>query len=199
MEGVKCPVCSERLAEVGVLCEECRDELSSPIRISPEQIQHRSQRPTPAALIDIWGRVHQLDARTLVGRQLDSLGLAVLEPTMSRHHAHLTLDGETWTLRDLGSANGTFHDDQPVQSSVAVHDGDRIRFGQVAFYMIEDVGRLPPPRTSRTFTTTIKPPTNQSARRARPPATISMGTSVPTWGCRRCASGSASRRVAAAD
>ena len=40
-----CPVCRARPAEVGVLCEECRDELSSPIRIMPEQIQLHSARP----------------------------------------------------------------------------------------------------------------------------------------------------------
>jgi len=140
-----------------VLCEECRDELSSPIRVSPEQIQVRAVRPTTAALIDLWGRAHQLDARTLVGRQIENQGIAVLEPSVSRHHAHLTLDGTVWTLRDLGSANGTYHDDRLVEQPVVVHGGDRVRFGQIAFYMIEDVAVLPAPRSSRTVTTTLRP------------------------------------------
>ena len=155
---MKCPICSERPPEVGVLCEECRDELSSPMRITPEQIQLKMVRPTDAALLDLWGRVHRLEARTLVGRQIENQGLAVLEPSVSRHHAHLTLDNGTWMIRDLGSANGTFQDDKLVEAPSAIHDGDRVRFGHIAFYMIEDVGRLPPPRTSRTVTTTIKPP-----------------------------------------
>ena len=54
---MKCPICGERDPEVGVLCEECRDELSSPIRITPEQIILRIVRPTDAALLDPWGRV----------------------------------------------------------------------------------------------------------------------------------------------
>ena len=162
---MKCPICTERTAEVGVLCEECRDELSSPIRISPEQIQHTAQRPTAAALVDLWGRVHQLDPRTLIGRQVESHGLAVLEPSVSRHHAHLTLDGETWTIRDLGSANGTYQDDRLVEAPVPVHAGDRIRFGHIAFYMIEDVGALPPPVTTRTQTRTLKPATVPHVRR----------------------------------
>jgi len=148
----------ERPAEVGVLCEECRDDLSSPIRISPEQIQLRVQRPTTAALIDLWGRAHQLDARTLVGRQIENHGLAVLEPSVSRHHAHLTFDNAVWTLRDLGSANGTFLDDRLIDAPVEVRDATRVRFGHIAFYMIADVTRLPPPKVSRTITTTIKPP-----------------------------------------
>ncbi len=152
-----CPVCRQRPAEVGVLCEECRDELSSPIKIMPEQIQLHSAQPTMAALIDIWGRPHRLDPRTLIGRQVDSQGLAILEPSVSRHHAHLTLDRDEWTVRDLGSANGTFQDDKLISAPVAMHEGDRVRFGHIAFYFVEDVARLPPPRVGRILTATIRP------------------------------------------
>jgi DNA-binding winged helix-turn-helix (wHTH) protein len=155
---MKCPVCGVRDPEVGVLCEECRDELSSPIRITPEQIILRILRPTEAALLDPWGRVHRLEARTIVGRQIESQGLAILEPSVSRHHAHLTLDNGVWTLRDLGSANGTFHNDQLIEGAVAVNGGDRVRFGHIAFYILSSVENLPVPRASRTVTSTIKPP-----------------------------------------
>lgn len=158
MPDVNCPVCNARPAEVGVLCEECRDELSSPIRMSPEQIQPRIQNATQAALIDVWGRAHQLDARTLVGRQVENRGIAVLEPSVSRHHAHLTFEQDGWTVRDLGSANGTYVDDRLVDNPTAIHRGERIRFGQIAFYLVEDVATLPPPKVSRTVTSTIKPP-----------------------------------------
>lgn len=152
-----CPVCRQRPAEVGVLCEECRDELSSPIKIMPEQIQLHGARPTMAALIDIWGRPHRLDPRTLIGRQVDGQGLAILEPSVSRHHAHLTLDNDEWTVRDLGSANGTFQDDKLIAAPVSVNEGERLRFGHIAFYFVEDVTRLPPPRLGRTMTATIRP------------------------------------------
>jgi len=155
---MKCPICGERDPEVGVLCEECRDELSSPIRITPEQIILRIVRPTDAALLDPWGRVHRLEARTLVGRQIDSQGLAILEPSVSRHHAHLTLDNGVWTLRDLGSANGTFWDDKLIEGPVVVQSGDRVRFGHIAFYIVSNVEHLPQPRVTRTVTSTIKPP-----------------------------------------
>lgn len=152
-----CPVCSARPAEEGVLCEECRDELSSPIRMSPEQIQPRVQNATGAALIDLWGRAHSLDARTLIGRQVESRGIAVLEPSVSRHHAHLTFDNGVWTVRDLGSANGTYLEDRLCDNPARIKTGERIRFGHIAFYMIEDVARLPAPKASRTITSTIKP------------------------------------------
>src|SRR3954451_18021952 len=107
-----CPVCRQRPAEVGVLCEECRDELASPIKIMPEQIQLHSTRPTMAALIDIWGRPHRLDPRMLTGRQLDGQGLHILEPSVSLQPAHLTIDTDEWALRDLGSANGPIRDEE---------------------------------------------------------------------------------------
>ena len=154
---MRCPICGEREPEVGVLCEECRDELSSPIRISPEQIQLRIQRTQDAALVDLWGRVHPLEARTLVGRQIENQGLAILEPSVSRHHAHLTLDDGVWTLRDLGSANGTFHDDKLIEGPVAVANADRVRFGHIAFYVVVHLAALPTPKLTRTVTTTIRP------------------------------------------
>jgi hypothetical protein len=157
MDFVMCPVCRQRPADVGVLCEECRDELSSPIRIMPEQLQPHGMRPTMAALVDLWGRPHRLDPRTIVGRQVDGTGLAILEPSVSRHHAHVTLDGDAWTVRDLGSANGTYVDDKLLEAPQEVHEGDRIRFGQIAFYFIEDVTKLPAPRMGRTATATIRP------------------------------------------
>jgi DNA-binding winged helix-turn-helix (wHTH) protein len=158
----------ERAAEVGVLCEECRDDLSSPIRISPEQIQLRVQRPTNAALVDLWGRPHQLDPRTLVGRQIDSHGLAVLEPSVSRHHAHLVLDNGAWTVRDLGSANGTYLDDRLVDTPAPIHDGARVRFGHIAFYLVEEIDRLPVPKLARTQTNTMKPPAVAAPRTVAP-------------------------------
>lgn len=141
-----------------MLCEECRDELSSPIRIMPEQLQLHAARPTMAALVDLWGRPHRLEARTLIGRQVDGAGLAILEPSVSRHHAHITLDGETWTVRDLGSANGSYVEDKLIDTPSVVQEGDRVRFGHIAFYFIDDVTRLPSPRVGRTATATIQPP-----------------------------------------
>src|SRR5665647_1237811 len=152
-----CPVCRQRPAEVGVLCEECRDELSSPIKITPEQIQLHSARPTMAGLIDLWGRPHRLDPQTLIGRQVDGPGLAILEPSVSRHHANVILDGDQWAVCDLGSANGTFYDDQLVDASTPLKHCDRIRFGHIAFYFVDDVTQLPAPKLGRTMTATIKP------------------------------------------
>ncbi len=140
-----------------MLCEECRDELSSPIKITPEQIQLHAGRPTMAALVDLWGRPHRLDPRTLIGRQVDGQGLAILEPSVSRHHAHVLLDGDEWSMRDLGSANGTVSDERLSDATTPIKDRDRVRFGHIAFYFIQDITQLPAPKLGRTMTATIKP------------------------------------------
>ena len=88
-----CPVCHQRPAEVGVLCEECRDELSSPIKIMPEQIQLHGARPTMAALIDIWGRPHRLDREPWLAIRAAS--------QRARRAAGGALGGETFTTRSV--------------------------------------------------------------------------------------------------
>lgn len=159
-----------------MLCEECRDELSSPIRIMPEQLQASTDRPTPAGLIDLWGRPHRLDPRTLIGRQVEDHGLAILEPSVSRHHAQITLEGDTWTLRDLESANGSYQDDKLIEGPVQLREGDRVRFGHIAFYFVSDVTRLPMPHIARTATATMlptaqpAPPSAPASSAPRPPA-----------------------------
>jgi DNA-binding winged helix-turn-helix (wHTH) protein len=143
---------------VGVLCEECRDELSSPIKISPEQIIGRVQAAPTSALLDLWGRPHQLDTTALIGRQIDQRGIAVLEPSVSRNHAEMFREGDRWMIKDLGSANGTFVEDKLVEVPTQVRPGNRVRFGHIAFYLVDDVSTLPVPKTARTTTTTIRPP-----------------------------------------
>lgn len=160
-----------------MLCEECRDELSSPIRIMPEQLQAATSLPTSAGLIDLWGQPHPLDADALIGRQVESQGLAILEPSVSRHHAQIKLAGDTWTMHDLGSANGTYHDDKLIDGTVQLHDGDRVRFGHIAFYFLSDITRLPPPRLGRTATVTLKPAPEPP--RPSPSATTDSAPRVP--------------------
>lgn len=159
-----------------MLCEECRDELSSPIKITPEQIQLHAGRPTMAALVDLWGRPHRLDPRTLIGRQVDGQGLAILEPSVSRHHAHVLLDGDEWSMRDLGSANGTFSEDRLIDSTTPIKDRDRVRFGHIAFYFIQDITQLPAPKVGRTMTATIKPMDRQM--QMPPPPTFPISSSI---------------------
>jgi signal transduction histidine kinase len=71
---------------------------------------------------DLTARVHT------VGRDATSL-IRLHDTEVSRRHAefHHTPDG--YRLLDVGSANGTFVNDQPVRD-VVLHSGDQVRIGQ---------------------------------------------------------------------
>ncbi len=47
----------------------------------------------------------------------------------STRHAAILKSGETWTIRDLGSANGTFVNGEKISADRRLHTGDQIKFG----------------------------------------------------------------------
>ena len=63
---------------------------------------------------------------------------------VSSRHASVTLVGDLWVLRDLGSTNGTFVNGRQVPSrgKAMVGHGDRLRFG--SFETIVVVVPYPP-------------------------------------------------------
>jgi pSer/pThr/pTyr-binding forkhead associated (FHA) protein len=88
-----------------------------------------------------------LGEQTLIGR-FDSetgpvdvdLGQIAEAVYISRHHAVIQRDTSgTWTVRDLGTANGTFvrpkgqSKFQRITDEQAVHDGDEIALGNARF------------------------------------------------------------------
>lgn len=55
----------------------------------------------------------------------------LVSSAVSRFHARLGWTGEHWTLRDLGSRNGTYHNGRRLAEgrSVVLHPNDRVAFG----------------------------------------------------------------------
>lgn len=145
---MSCVVCHENRELVGVACAECLDDIRPTIAITPEQISVKGMAPTPAALVDSWGRLHRLHKSMTVGREPDAEGLRIVDATISRKHAAFEQRGETWTLRDLGSSNGTYVEDTSFGTTMPIRDGERIKFGSIAFYFLENVGSTPQPPAS---------------------------------------------------
>jgi hypothetical protein len=143
-----CLVCREQRETTGVACAECLDELAPTIAITPEQVIMAGNHPTPAALVDSWGRLHRMQRRTMIGREHEEEGLRILDATISRRHACLEQRAGTWTLRDLGSSNGTYVEDCNFGTVMPIRDGERLRFGSVAFFFLDDVGAAPPVETA---------------------------------------------------
>jgi diguanylate cyclase (GGDEF)-like protein len=101
----------------------------TPIRVEPPS----AQGPEDACLVVIYGP--DLGRRIALGFGNFEIGrsskndLALDQESVSRHHARITRGREGWTLRDLGSTNGTYINDQPIQERL-LRDGDQIKIGR---------------------------------------------------------------------
>lgn len=138
---MKCAVCLGRNADTGILCEACSEALDTSSPISPEQIEVRGNRSTPAALVDVWGQPYHLDHRTAVGRSVEDAKLIVLDGSVSRRHCELEYT-TSWIIRDLGSTRGTFVNETKVVEPTTVRHGDRLRFGDIAMFFAESAPRF---------------------------------------------------------
>jgi hypothetical protein len=65
-----------------------------------------------------------------IGRQAPA-DVVVADPTVSINHAELQVRGEDWLVRDLGSTNGTFLNDQQIRAATRVKSSDVLRCGSV--------------------------------------------------------------------
>jgi hypothetical protein len=75
------------------------------------------------------GRRLELDRPLDIGRDRGMPVALERDPQASRRHARLTPQGGGAVVEDLGSANGTFVNDQPIHSPRALRPGDRVRVG----------------------------------------------------------------------
>jgi hypothetical protein len=66
---------------------------------------------------------------TVVGRAL-GCGVRFNEPSVSRRHLLIALEGDRITVEDLGSANGTLVDGQPLVEPRQLRGGEEIAIGQ---------------------------------------------------------------------
>jgi pSer/pThr/pTyr-binding forkhead associated (FHA) protein len=70
---------------------------------------------------------------------------------VSREHAELVREGGAWTIRDLGSSNGTFVNDQRVESQ-RLHPGDLLGIGPEVTVALLEPGAAPPAAAPPTAT-----------------------------------------------
>lgn len=81
---------------------------------------------------DIGRRSELTRPRYGVGRESNS-DIPVPRDSVSRSHAELLQDATgTWFVRDLGSTNGTFVNEERIETQ-ALRDGDQVRFGDAIF------------------------------------------------------------------
>ncbi len=74
----------------------------------------------------------------VLGRQ-SSCDVQIVDGMASRAHCHIRRDGKLWSLIDLGSRNGTLHNDKRINER-QLSFGDRIRVGQVEYVFVKQPG-----------------------------------------------------------
>src|SRR3954447_20089292 len=72
------------------------------------------------------GRQTPVDGAVEIGREA---ALSLQDEQTSRRHARVSAQGDLAVVEDLGSTNGTYVNDQPIEGPRAVRPGDTIRIG----------------------------------------------------------------------
>jgi two-component system, cell cycle response regulator len=92
-----------------------------------------------ACLVVIYG--DDLGRRVPLGRQPTVLGrsskcdVQIDQESVSRNHCRITFNGKTYTMRDLGSTNGTYVNDELIDE-INLRDGDQIKVGRTILKFI---------------------------------------------------------------
>src|SRR5512143_892719 len=74
------------------------------------------------------GKTTRLKLKTRIGRERDN-DLVLTDPRIARYHALIELVGGKWSIRDMGSANGTQVNGQPVSDGHILQTDDRVTVG----------------------------------------------------------------------
>ena len=88
-----------------------------------------------SSYVEVWGRggreLRALDSQRMTFGTLESNDVVVDSEGVSRVHAVFERFGDTWTVRDLGSRNGTFVNGGRIIGEQALHPGDEVMLGRL--------------------------------------------------------------------
>jgi hypothetical protein len=78
------------------------------------------------------GMIYDLDGDLVLGRG-EQAQIRLEDPFASSAHARLYEQGNVVVVEDLGSTNGTYLNEELLQSARPLHPGDRVRIGDSEF------------------------------------------------------------------
>jgi pSer/pThr/pTyr-binding forkhead associated (FHA) protein len=85
------------------------------------------------------GREQLLRDRLVVGRS-PSADLVLTDPTVSRRHVEVRIDGTTVVVEDLGSSNGTSVDGKTIETATRLGAGEQIHIGSTDLEVVMETG-----------------------------------------------------------
>jgi DNA-binding winged helix-turn-helix (wHTH) protein len=89
-----------------------------------------AQRVSGFVVISGARRIALGEGENVLGRDTD-VSVCLDSSTVSRRHARIMITGDRATLEDLGSKNGTFVNEQRIDSVTFLKDGDQILVGSI--------------------------------------------------------------------
>jgi FHA domain/Protein of unknown function (DUF3662) len=110
------------LADVAVASDVTISIPSAPATTPPKRFHLRMLKGVPA-----YG-VYFIDKSATIGRSEES-DIFLVDPSVSRNHATLKIDGDGAVVDDLGSTNGTFVNGERATGARRVVSGDVLTFG----------------------------------------------------------------------
>ena len=103
------------------------------------------QDPTPAKLVvisgELTGQVYPLETTKVTFGRDSGNDIGMPDAALSRLHCVFSFEAEGWSLRDVGSSNGTFVNGRQIESH-RLADGDRIAAGSSLLLFVRDANGL---------------------------------------------------------
>ena len=100
------------------------------------QLPSRVTSTKEACLVVIYGeelgKKHNLDAPSFILGRSSKCDIQIDQESVSRNHAKIVNAGKSVLIRDLGSTNGTYVNDELIDEQV-IRDGDFIKIGRTIF------------------------------------------------------------------
>jgi two-component system, cell cycle response regulator len=78
------------------------------------------------------GRIYTLGAPVLIIGRSSKCEIQIDQESISRNHSKVVNTGKSILIRDLGSTNGTYVNDEPIEEYV-LRDGDLVKVGRTIF------------------------------------------------------------------
>jgi hypothetical protein len=129
-------LCCGSATEFGVLCRSCALAAAPCEGLIPDHIRSTvAPGAAEAWLADGFGAAHPVAASATIGRSHDG-DLVVLASSVSRAHAELRRGDAGWTVRDLGSRNGTFVDGARCHGRTALPARALLKVGDAALWFV---------------------------------------------------------------
>ncbi len=142
---MKCTECTMENIEGALFCEECGAKLEAAGEAN-EAAGGEESEGTMLVLASADGGKLEIPAKNevVVGREdpisevfpdVDLTNFGGADGGVSRKHAVIRKSGESCTIEDMGSTNGTYINKKRIQPHApqAIKPGDEVRFGKLAF------------------------------------------------------------------